>query len=476
MNKKAIWIIIILMSTALIGISIIQMYYIQWQASLAEQNFDSKVVMAMNRVKDRLLEDTENYDDAVKFFTRSGGTLFGADKEKMINNISSKGENKWQQQRLQYELSRMPLRIDPNYGLENIDKDNLHKYIIQEMKNQNINLKYDYGVFSNNVENYLIINGNYVAQIGNEGQSSNAETSLASNSTEYQIQLFNNEKESPGYLKLIFPQKNSMLLSEVLPSMISSILLTGLILFCFSYTLYIIFKQKKLSEMKTDFINNMTHEFKTPIATISLASDSMITPMISGNPDKIKRFAGIIKQENTRMLNQVEKVLQMATIDKEDFQIKSTILNLHDIINQAVSNSRLKVEKRNGTISTNLQANNDKFLGDATHISNIVHNLLDNAEKYSKEVPEVFVSTRNRKSGIEIEIADKGIGMSKEAQKHIFDKFYRVHTGNLHDVKGFGLGLSYVKALVVAHKGTVKVKSELGKGSSFTIFLPQTEI
>jgi two-component system phosphate regulon sensor histidine kinase PhoR len=464
------------MSTALIGITIIQMYYIQWQASLAEENFDSKVVMAMNKVKDRLLEDTENYDNAVKFFSRPGGTLFGADQEKLMNNLSTKGENKWQQQRLQYELSQMPMRIDPNYGLKNIDKDNLHKYIIQEMKNQNINLKYDYGVFSNDAENYLIINGNYVAQIGDEGQSSTAETPLTSNTTEYQIQLFNNDKESPGYLKVIFPQKNSMLLSEVLPSMISSILLTGLILFCFSYTLYIIFKQKKLSEMKTDFINNMTHEFKTPIATISLASDSMVSPMISGNPDKIKRFAGIIKQENTRMLNQVEKVLQMATIDKEDFQIKSTSLQLHDIINQAVANSRLKVEKRNGTISTNLQAHNDIFLGDATHISNIVHNLLDNAEKYSKNAPEVFVSTRNKKSGIEIEIADKGIGMTKEAQKHIFDKFYRVHTGNLHDVKGFGLGLSYVKALVVAHKGTVKVKSELGKGSNFTIFLPQTEI
>jgi two-component system phosphate regulon sensor histidine kinase PhoR len=464
------------MSTALIGITIIQMYYIQWQASLAEENFDSKVVMAMNKVKDRLLEDTENYDNAVKFFSRPGGTLFGADQEKLMNNLSTKGENKWQQQRLQYELSQMPMRIDPNYGLKNIDKDNLHKYIIQEMKNQNINLKYDYGVFSNDAENYLIINGNYVAQIGDEGQSSTAETPLTSNTTEYQIQLFNNDKESPGYLKVIFPQKNSMLLSEVLPSMISSILLTGLILFCFSYTLYIIFKQKKLSEMKTDFINNMTHEFKTPIATISLASDSMVSPMISGNPDKIKRFAGIIKQENIRMLNQVEKVLQMATIDKEDFQIKSTSLQLHDIINQAVANSRLKVEKRNGTISTNLQAHNDIFLGDATHISNIVHNLLDNAEKYSKNAPEVFVSTRNKKSGIEIEIADKGIGMTKEAQKHIFDKFYRVHTGNLHDVKGFGLGLSYVKALVVAHKGTVKVKSELGKGSNFTIFLPQTEI
>lgn len=224
--------------------------------------------------------------------------------------------------------------------------------------------------------------------------------------------------------------------------------------------------------MKNDFINNMTHEFKTPLATISLAVDSINNPVILNNPDKVKRFANIIKQENTRMNGQVEKVLQMAIIDKNDFNLNFTNIDLHDIIEKAVDNIILQIEKKEGEIHTNLKATNHFISGDQTHISNIIYNLLDNANKYSNEKPEIVITTQDVPDGIEIIVKDNGIGISKEAKKHIFDKFYRVHTGNLHDVKGFGLGLSYVKTMTQAHNGKIDVVSELGKGSSFIIVLP----
>ena len=224
--------------------------------------------------------------------------------------------------------------------------------------------------------------------------------------------------------------------------------------------------------MKTDFINNMTHEFKTPIATISLASDSIVSPMILGNPEKVQRFANIIKQENKRMNSQVEKVLQMALIDKRDFSLKFTEVNLHEVIQAAVENITLRVEKRDGVVKPSLLATKPIIEGDLTHVANVINNLLDNAEKYSPDKPEISISTRDVSNGVEVTVQDNGIGISKEARKQIFDKFYRVPTGNLHDVKGFGLGLSYVKAMMTAHKGSVEVKSEPGKGSSFILTFP----
>ncbi|HND88642.1 MAG TPA: HAMP domain-containing sensor histidine kinase, partial [Saprospiraceae bacterium] len=208
------------------------------------------------------------------------------------------------------------------------------------------------------------------------------------------------------------------------------------------------------------------------IATISLAADSISSPMILGNPDKIRRFVDIIRQENRRMNSQVERVLQMALIDKKDFELKVDQLNLHEVIQQATSNFSLQVERREGTLKTDLRSTRPVIEGDATHIASVIHNLLDNANKYSPEKPEITVSTRDVPMGVELTVSDKGLGISKDARKHIFDKFYRVHTGNLHDVKGFGLGLSYVKTIMVAHKGLIDVHSELGQGSSFVLTFP----
>ncbi|MBK6499439.1 MAG: HAMP domain-containing histidine kinase [Saprospiraceae bacterium] len=227
--------------------------------------------------------------------------------------------------------------------------------------------------------------------------------------------------------------------------------------------------------MKTDFINNMTHEFKTPIATISLASDSILSPSILENKDKVTRFINIIKQENKRMLSQVEKVLQMAQIEKENVELKFNAVNLHETIEDAVINAELKIQAKGGTIQTVLLSQNPIIEADQIHISSIINNLLDNAEKYTPERPEIVITTRDVKGGIEFDVSDNGIGMTKDALKLIFEKFYRVHTGNVHDVKGFGLGLSYVKAMVDAHHGKIFVKSEPGKGSIFTIYLPSKQ-
>jgi two-component system phosphate regulon sensor histidine kinase PhoR len=187
---------------------------------------------------------------------------------------------------------------------------------------------------------------------------------------------------------------------------------------------------------------------------------------------KINRFIGIIRQENKRMLQQVEKVLQMAQIDKKDFELKLADVDMHEVIRQAVDHLTLQVQKKEGQIRTDLDAQQPILQGDQTHLSNAIYNLLDNANKYSPETPDIHVSTVNLNGGIEIHVEDKGIGISKENQKHIFDKFYRVHTGNLHDVKGFGLGLGYVKAIATAHHGNIEVRSDPGKGSRFSLYLP----
>lgn len=474
MNRKKIWGIIILMTLALLGIAVTQFIWIKAQVDLDESNFDSRVVSALSNVKMLLQEDAEyNQDFAREYFSKNNGSSrFSPEASKKIMGLLS--SDKKNHLSMSADVAGILSIMDPKSTLENIDKDDLDKYLKQELENQKIKIKYDYGIYSNEEQDFTIYNGNYFVQVSGNSSQANADPKQGLYDTNYQIQLFNDENQSPGELKLFFPGKQSYLWSSVWKSMLTSLLFTSLILFCFSYTIFIIFKQKKVSEMKTDFINNMTHEFKTPIATISLAADSINNPNIISNQNKVSKFIGIIKQENKRMLNQVEKVLQMARIDKKDFELKITDVNLNDVINQAVENTKLKIKSRNGVITTNLKATNAYIKGDLTHISNIINNLLDNAEKYSSGSPEINISSKELKTGVEVAISDKGIGMTKEAIKNIFDKFYRVHTGNRHDVKGFGLGLSYVKALVTAHKGTVNVESELDKGSTFTVFFPFT--
>lgn len=277
-----------------------------------------------------------------------------------------------------------------------------------------------------------------------------------------------------NWLVINFPDKQQFLLKKIWFSMASSGLLVLVIVFSFGYSIHTIIRQKKLSEMKNDFINNMTHELKTPIATISLASEALSDKDISESPGLKDKYLKVISDENKRLGEQVERVLQMAALDKHDIDLKCEVLNMSDLVSTAVDKTLLQIEKRGGELKfiDNADQKQKTVYGDRTHLINILVNLLDNANKYSPESPLISIRLFNRADRLLIAVHDRGIGMSKEAISHIFQKFYRVPTGNIHDVKGFGLGLAYVKTMTELHSGTVSVESEQGKGSKFTITLP----
>jgi len=230
--------------------------------------------------------------------------------------------------------------------------------------------------------------------------------------------------------------------------------------------------QKKLSEMKTDFINNMTHEFKTPVATIMIASEALRDPELTNDKKRIDKLANIIYDENVRLGSHIERVLNIAKIDKGDLTLEHKEVEMNDLLSAIVDSMSLQLQKRNANIDLDLQARHSKIMGDELHLSNIIFNLLDNANKYSPEDPQIKISTLNSGKHLIIKVADKGIGMSRDQLSKIFDQFYRIPTGNLHDVKGFGLGLSYVSNIVKKLHGTIKVKSEKDRGSEFEISLP----
>lgn len=457
------------MSTALLGVSIIQFFWVRWSVELNRKSFDDRVVTALNAVKSNLLEEvkaTDYYKEYVELKNKSNKNV---DLKELLN-----GKDDWTNKINDYELkSNLALIVDPDIFLENINLKSLDKLIKDQLENQGINIKYEYGVFSKKTQSFYILNGNFVVEIGDGNEMSTMQSSPGLKETNYKTALFDlHDNIEPGYLYMFFPSRTGFVWRNNWQILAMSILFTGIILVCFSYTVYVIFHQKKISEIKNDFINNMTHEFKTPIATISLATDSIGSPIIINDENKIRRFLGIIKEENKRMLNQVEKVLQMAQLDKKEIKMKPVKININELVERAVNHASLKVEERGGKINISSMAANDEIIADQNHISNILANLLDNAEKYSETVPEILVETKEEADGITISVTDNGIGMSKDSIKHIFEKFYRVHTGNLHNVKGFGLGLSYVKAMIDAHGGRISVKSELGKGSTFIIFLP----
>jgi len=240
----------------------------------------------------------------------------------------------------------------------------------------------------------------------------------------------------------------------------------------FIYILYVILRQKKLSEIKTDFINNMTHEFKTPISTISLSADTLLKPGIELKPERITRYAKIIKDEGLRLRNHVDKILEIAVLDAESPKFKNEDVDMNAIITKEAEIIRVKIEERNGEFHTELNATNATIKGDCDHLGNIIFNLLGNAIKYTEGEPEIIVRTENKGNKLIISVIDNGIGIPRKSKKYIFKKFYRVSTGNVHNVKGFGLGLYYVNKIVRGHRGQIKVESELGKGSTFSLIFP----
>ncbi len=342
-----------------------------------------------------------------------------------------------------------------------VDTDNLTRILDYELNTRGIDLDYEYGVIDRNT-------GSLTNLCSEKYSRDRSNFSFVAN-------LFPNDifrNWSPLAVDIYFPNQELFIYKSLNLLLGLSLIFTLFILITFYYTFRTILNQKKLSEIKSDFINNMTHEFKTPIATINLATDNIANPMIIEKPEHISSFLKIIKEENKRMNNQVERVLQMSLIEKKDFQLVKVKTDLHVLVNAAVDKIKLLAEQKSAEINTQLKADLTVFNVDEVHFTNVVMNLLENALKYTQVAPKINISTINTKNGIEISVTDNGIGMSKEQQAKIFEKFYRVTKGNIHNVKGFGLGLSYVKVILDQHNGNIFVKSKLGEGSTFTLFLP----
>lgn len=343
---------------------------------------------------------------------------------------------------------------------ERVNDTQLDSLIKHELANKGINIDYNFGVTDNNFSSLAF----------NKGEIDAATLSRSP----HIIDLFPNDIFSqPVFLSVYFPQDIKYFLSGLWPMLLSTSAFSLIIVLGLAYTIYVILKQKKLSEVKNDFINNMTHEFKTPIATISLATDAVANPKIFENRDTVSRYMGIIKEENARMHKHVETILQMALLDKKNFNIKKERIPINDLIAKAVEQIKLQVESKNGKIEFIANENAVEITGDYSLLLNSVLNLLDNANKYSPEKPEIIVTTKVINGHVHISVKDNGIGMSKEVQKNIFEKFYRATSGNVHDVKGFGLGLSFVKAIAIAHKGDIRVTDSLpDKGTTIELVLP----
>jgi two-component system, OmpR family, phosphate regulon sensor histidine kinase PhoR len=317
---------------------------------------------------------------------------------------------------------------------------------------------YEYAVY-NKVNNRIVI-----------GNTSDFEIELLSSVHQQSVDaLF---KPGSYYLSVYFPNQKSALLRQLSGwTLLSAIFLLTVIL-SFWYTINTVFRQKKLSEMKSDFINNMTHEFKTPISTISIAAEMLLKEDVYRSEERTKKYASVILNENKRLQEQAEQVLQSATLENGAVRLNLKSSDIHRLLNRAIGNFELRIKELSGKIETHFVAEPIDLNVDRMHITNVFTNLIENAIKYSTNPPEITISTSSRKDGISISVADKGIGIEKENQKLVFKNLYRVHTGDVHNVKGFGIGLFYVKRIVEMHGGRITLKSEPGKGSTFEVFLP----
>lgn len=492
------------MTMALVGIILVQGYWLNSAIELEEQQFQKNVLHAMsvstNRLEsmDRLsglgrgnnqgmttfsikthtsidtnfnshkysieLEEESLFETAdgnlVKKTTQILRDANGKIIQKSFNTKKSKSneaKNPFKNQPFgNFQMDFSPFS---SFGTlaDQVDPHILSKILKNELKNHGIDTKFHIGLFSNN---NLVLKEKGVP----------TEAFLES---PYSVQLFQDPFSiRSDHLSLFFPKERGYLFRLVGPVIgLSSIFILA-ILVTFWITFATVVKQKKLAVIKNDFINNMTHELKTPISTISLACEVLNDQDIPKTPERTTHYVNVINSENKRLGTLVENVLQSAVLDKGDFKLKLHEIDVHNIIADVVHQSKVRVEAVQGSIITELAAEIPEIIADKIHFTNIISNLIDNAIKYSPTKPSIKVKTRNLNNGIVIDVSDRGIGISKENVNKIFDKLYRVPTGNVHDVKGFGLGLSYVKAIVDKHQGTIKVSSQLGKGTTFSIHLP----
>ncbi|WP_271764950.1 sensor histidine kinase [Aquimarina algiphila] len=518
MNKRLFVLLIILMSLSLIGIIFVQGYWINNTVENNEEQFSFNAKQILISVSNRIqyrefeemffplqeildsIEEPDNktirqllnisIDNTTKSFAYTDGILeedyklfssfvnFNIDTVRLKNilnrNVDSAtqdGKNDFTRRNSKSKLERIRgltdlQRMDYEIVIgeiasfipihRRVQKKEIEYLLRKELEERDIKVDFEYAIYSNAL----------ATKVRSDDFSLDYPTT-------YAIPLFvNDEGVSEYQLYVNFTGKKQYVLSTIKGMAILSIIFTLIIVVAYSSALSQLMQQRQISQIKTDFINNMTHELKTPIATINLALDSIKNPKISGDQEKVKRYMNMIREENKRMHAQVENVLRISQLEKNELNIKKERQELHDIIEDAITHVSLIVENREGYIKMHLGALKTTVLANDSHLTNVIVNILDNAIKYSEGEPKIDVYTENVKNSIVLKIRDQGIGMSKVAQKKIFEKFFREHTGDLHNVKGHGLGLTYVKRIIDDHHGQIWVESERGKGSTFIIKLP----
>lgn len=518
MSKKLFVLLVVLMSLSLIGIIFVQAYYINNTVENEEKQFTFNVQRALSFVS-REIEEREFKEYKTKFDELTKGLI--VDSTQLRELLFFRGDDETNETLIyknaileeNYKLSSSlfdigldsitimriiseremrvvknnNLAIDPDLSPEALldydqttksreimfetsyrdvakrkplhkrtSKKEINDLLSKMLKGDGIDIDFEYAIYDNDLATKI--------------QSDNFELDKTAT---YGVPVFlDNNDESDFTLYVNFPERKSFILSSILGMMLLSIVFTTIIIIAYSSAIYQLIKQRQISQIKTDFINNMTHEFKTPIATINLALDAIKNPKIIDDKEKVRRYLGMIKDENKRMHAQVENVLRISKLEKNELNISKERVKLHDLIEDAISHIELIVEDKKGYVKTHFEAQKSSVLANETHFTNVIVNMLDNAVKYSTGVPKIDVYTENVGTNIIMKIKDQGSGMSKAAQKRVFEKFYREHTGDIHNVKGHGLGLAYVKRIVDDHQGHVSVESEKGKGSTFIIKLP----
>ncbi|WP_346856630.1 HAMP domain-containing sensor histidine kinase [uncultured Draconibacterium sp.] len=501
--------LIVLMAAVLSGLILVQTTMIKSASDIREEQFNQLVLNALNLVATQLELDEQRLaresaklgelpglnsgkDEFGNVFPRNNNrkgllnfqlsytesSIYGTIKREIEGQVfdSTQMQSMGIQKFMEYSMEQQRrmeewLRDDRwrNYNIllqdrpikERIDSTRLNFFLANAMAQTEIDLEYKFAITNSSLAKETII-------IGDEKYAPR-------DREEFSRLLFPNDYNGskPNYLNIYFPHRRAYLIKQTGLTIIPTIILTGLLIGIFAYALFVIFRQKKLSNIKNDFINNMTHELKTPISTISLASQMLQDGSITNTPTMIAHVSKVINQESKRLSFQVEKVLQMAVFNEGRLKLKLREFDVNKMIKTVTTNFELRVNNKNGKLITEILAENAIVKGDEVHITNVIFNLLDNAMKYSNDTPEIKVTTENRKDQVVISVQDNGIGIPKEHHAQIFDRFYRVPTGNVHDVKGFGLGLSYVKKIVDLHNGTIKVESALNKGTKFKIYFPQ---
>lgn len=421
MSRNTLRSIIILAAVSIAGITITQIYWVRKAFDLRENQFNRDVQSALQAVADRIYE---------------------------MNHTPSPANSPVEQLSTNYFVVLVNGPVNSSV---------LSFLIASEFEKRKITADYEFGIYDCEEKCMKgVEGGNWV------DAHKNVKTSME------QMPAW----QSDGYyFGVQFSSIQANLISQMGIWGFSSVVLV-VVIFFFVYTLFIILRQKRLSEIQKDFINNMTHEFKTPLSTIAISSEVLRSPEIMQSPERLLNYATIIQTESHRLKQHVERVLQMARLEKSDVGLKKEKLDVHGLIHEAVHNSALAIQEKNGTIDLQLNASSHWINADKLHFTNVLFNLIDNAIKYNKNIPELKIVTGNQGNQIFVEVHDNGIGISSENQKKIFHQFYRVPTGNLHDVKGFGLGLNYVKLMVEAHRGKISVTSKPGEGSIFKIILP----